>query len=258
MSPTLITHIAALAGGGALGSFLSLASQRFTPALSPAQWFALLCFPGSHCNHCQQRLLWRDALPLVSWPGLKGRCRFCHRAFGAESFVIEWLFAILCLLVLQSFDHSAEAIFIITASGLLLIVAAIDRRHFCIPDPLNYLLLWSGLFHATVRNRNNGDMGCCGGLLCVVAARLELSADAGVRGIRLWRYQALRSVRCLLWLAGITLDCVGCHRYGADVDRDAATAGFYSGGQPAAVWPIPGHCGLGSDSTADPIHSCLI
>lgn len=72
MSPTLITHIAALAGGGALGSFLSLTSQRFTPALSPAQWFALLCFPGSHCNHCQQRLLWRDALPLVSWPGLKG------------------------------------------------------------------------------------------------------------------------------------------------------------------------------------------
>jgi len=150
MSPTLITHIAALAGGGALGSFLSLASQRFTPALSPAQGFALLCFPGSHCNHCQQRLLWRDALPLVSWPGLKGRCRFCHRAFGAESFVIEWLFALLCLLVLQSFDHSAEAIFIITASGLLLIVAAIDRRHFCIPDPLNYLLLWSGLFHATL------------------------------------------------------------------------------------------------------------
>ena len=150
MSPTLITHIAALAGGGALGSFLSLTSQRFTPALSPAQWFALLCFPGSHCNHCQQRLLWRDALPLVSWPGLKGRCRFCHRAFGAESVVIEWLFALLCLLVLQSFDHSAEAVFIITASGLLLLVAAIDRRHFCIPDPLNYLLLWSGLFHATL------------------------------------------------------------------------------------------------------------
>ena len=137
MSPTLITHIAALAGGGALGSFLSLTSQRFTPALSPAQWFALLCFPGSHCNHCQQRLLWRDALPLVSWPGLKGRCRFCHRAFGAESVVIEWLFALLCLLVLQSFDHSAEAVVIITASGLLLLVAAIDRRHFCIPDPLN-------------------------------------------------------------------------------------------------------------------------
>ncbi len=35
MSPTLITHIAALAGGGALGSFLSLTSQRFTPPSHP-------------------------------------------------------------------------------------------------------------------------------------------------------------------------------------------------------------------------------
>lgn len=149
MSPTLITHCCTRRRR-CIGK-LSFADQpALHPALSPAQWFALLCFPGSHCNHCQQRLLWRDALPLVSWPGLKGRCRFCHRAFGAESVVIEWLFALLCLLVLQSFDHSAEAIFIITASGLLLLVAAIDRRHFCIPDPLNYLLLWSGLFHATL------------------------------------------------------------------------------------------------------------
>lgn len=150
MSLTLITQIAALAGGGALGSFLSLACARFSPTLSPAQWFAVLCFPGSQCSHCQQRLRWRDTLPLVNWLCLKGRCRFCHHPFGADSFITEWLFAMLCLLVLQSFTRPADAMFILTASSLLLMVAAIDRRYFCIPDLLSYLLLWLGLIHATM------------------------------------------------------------------------------------------------------------
>lgn len=150
MSLDLITQIAVLACGSALGSFLALACARFSPALSPAQWFASLCVPGSQCDHCQQRLLWRDVLPLVSWAGLKGRCRSCHHPFSADSFVAEWLAAMLCLLVLQSFTDIAEAIFIITASSLLFLVAAIDRHHFCIPDPLSYLLLWLGLLHASV------------------------------------------------------------------------------------------------------------
>ena len=150
MSMPFITQIAVLAGGGALGSFLSLACARFSPALPPDQWFASLCFPGSRCTHCQQRLLWRDKLPLVSWPVLKGRCRFCNQLFSESSFVMECLTAMLCLLVLQSFTHSADAIFIIAASGLLLLVAAIDCRHYCIPDPLSYLLLWLGLLHASL------------------------------------------------------------------------------------------------------------
>jgi len=147
---SLFTQFTALAGGGALGSFLSLACVRFSPALSPAQWFVALCFPGSRCDCCQQRLLWHDALPLISWPRLKGRCRYCHHSFGAESFITEWLVAMLCLLVLHSFDSPADAIFVLTASSLLLLIAVIDRQHFCIPDPLSYLLIWLGLLHASV------------------------------------------------------------------------------------------------------------
>lgn len=150
MSLPFITQIAVLAGGGALGSFLSLACARFSPALPADQWFTSLCFPGSRCTHCQQHLLWRDKLPLVSWPVLKGRCRFCNQSFSEASFVMECLTAMLCLLVFQSFTHFADAIFIIAASGMLLLVAAIDCRYYCIPDPLSYLLLWMGLLHASL------------------------------------------------------------------------------------------------------------
>lgn len=146
----VFTYIAALTGGGALGSFLSLASSRFAPALSPAQWFYSLCFPASHTLCCQKRLRWRDTLPLWSWPALKGRCRFCHHPFSADSFLAEWLFALLCLLLLQSVDNLSDRLYLIAAASLLFLLAAIDRRHFCLPDPLNYLLLWLGLLHATL------------------------------------------------------------------------------------------------------------
>ncbi|MGK3144539.1 prepilin peptidase [Pantoea sp. C2G6] len=149
MLPDLMTSIATLAGGAATGSFLSLACQRFTPSASPAAWFRALCFPASGCDHCQRRLRWRDTLPLISWPRLKGRCRFCHHAFSAHSFICEALMALLCLLVLHSFTSLAAALYVVAASSLLLVVAAIDRQHLCIPDPLNYLLLWLGLTYAT-------------------------------------------------------------------------------------------------------------
>ena len=163
MSPTLITHIAALAGGGALGSFLSLTSQRFTPALSPAQWFALLCFPGSHCNHCQQRLLWRDALPLVSWPGLKGRCRFCHRAFGAA--VLTTLRKLFLLLLRPASCCSWLPSIVATSVYLTRSIICCSGPDYSMPrcpEPKQrrYGVLW----RATVRcGCSPGAIGRCGG-----------------------------------------------------------------------------------------------
>jgi len=151
----LINDFLVLAAGSALGSFLSLACLRFSPAYSPSQWFSALCSPGSACDHCQRRLLWRDTVPLISWAGLKGLCRFCHHPYGPHSVICEALIALLCLLVLHTFNHAATALYIIAASSLLLTIAVIDRRHFCIPDPLNYLLLWLGLVHATLRGTEN-------------------------------------------------------------------------------------------------------
>jgi len=153
MVPAVITYLAAFAGGGALGSFLSLACTRFSPALSPTQWFATLCFPASRSDCCQKRLLWRDTLPLVSWPALRGRCRVCQQPFDAGSFLTEWLFALLCLLVMQSVDSFSDRVYLIATASLLFLLAVIDRRTYCLPDPLNYLLLWLGLLHATQTGR---------------------------------------------------------------------------------------------------------
>ncbi|WP_244175139.1 prepilin peptidase [Pantoea conspicua] len=134
--------------GSALGSFIALASHRYSPTLSPARWFGALCSPGSQCDCCHHRLLWRDNLPLISWPALKGKCRYCRQPFSRCSLMTEGLIALLCLLVVNTFDRITDCLFIIASSCLLLLLAAIDRRHLCLPDPLNYMLLWLGLTHA--------------------------------------------------------------------------------------------------------------
>lgn len=179
MSSSLIVQFATLAGGGALGSFLSLACSRFTPALSPAQWFTTLCSPASHCPHCRQRLPGYDTMPLVSWLALKGRCRFCSHSFSAESFITEWLVAILSLLVLLSVDDLANALFILAASSVLMMVTLIDRRYFCIPDPLNYLLLWLGLLHATMTGTETSSI-------------LGALSGYGILWLLAWSYRQIR------------------------------------------------------------------
>ena len=150
MSYRVTLSLITLILGSALGSFIALAYQRYSPALSPAQWFTSLCFPASHCEQCQRRLWWRDRLPLISWPALRGRCRFCRQLFTPHSLFIEILTALLCLLALNTFDQLTDSLFIIAGSCLLLLLAAIDRRHLSLPDPLNYLLLWLGLTHALI------------------------------------------------------------------------------------------------------------
>lgn len=36
----------------------------------------------SRCLHCGHQLAWYDLLPLASWLGLKGKCRYCHKKIG--------------------------------------------------------------------------------------------------------------------------------------------------------------------------------
>jgi leader peptidase (prepilin peptidase)/N-methyltransferase len=43
----------------------------------------------SKCLHCGHRLKWYDLLPLFSWIGTGGKCRYCHEKIGRFEPVIE-------------------------------------------------------------------------------------------------------------------------------------------------------------------------
>lgn len=142
----LIILFTVTALGAALGSFLALACQRYHPAVSPTDWFAALWTPPSQCLHCLAPVLWRDRIPLISWLCLQGRCRSCHQTIGFLPLLLELLGALLFLIVMVLFRESLiVAAFMLTASCLLLLLAAIDQREFLLPDVLTGALLWLGL-----------------------------------------------------------------------------------------------------------------
>ena len=43
----------------------------------------------SMCPHCKHELAARDLIPVLSWLGLKGKCRYCHKAISAQYPLVE-------------------------------------------------------------------------------------------------------------------------------------------------------------------------
>jgi prepilin signal peptidase PulO-like enzyme (type II secretory pathway) len=43
----------------------------------------------SVCPHCKHQLAWYDLVPLLSYIGLKGKCRYCHKPIGAQYPLVE-------------------------------------------------------------------------------------------------------------------------------------------------------------------------
>lgn len=68
--------------GASIGSFFCLVEGRINAKQS-------IVFPRSHCDKCQHILTPLDLIPSVSYPLLKGRCRYCHERYPSNSFQIE-------------------------------------------------------------------------------------------------------------------------------------------------------------------------
>jgi len=89
----------------------------------------------SACDACGAELRWFELVPLVSFLGQGGRCRRCGSPIAAQHFVIELLCAIVGGLALWRYpgiEGSMGAAF----GWLLVALAALDLRHFWLPDRL--------------------------------------------------------------------------------------------------------------------------
>ena len=143
-----------------IGSFLNVVIYRYNTQKS---------FGGrSACMSCQNKLYWYELMPLISFLGLKGRCRSCKTKISIQYPLVELatglIFALL-FLKLSAQDGSAyggqniynffNLAFIATYAyystmfSLLIIIAAYDLRHKIIPDALSLvfgILAFLGLF----------------------------------------------------------------------------------------------------------------
>ncbi|MCD6056188.1 MAG: type prepilin-like protein leader peptide-processing enzyme [Gammaproteobacteria bacterium] len=116
-------------------------SEDTTPAVPPFN----LCFPRSHCTHCQHSLPWWCNIPLVSFLILRGRCHFCRQPISWRYILIEGLSALLPIIVISQLGFHWSGLMGILLTWFLVVMTFIDLDHQLLPDNLTLPLIWIGL-----------------------------------------------------------------------------------------------------------------
>jgi leader peptidase (prepilin peptidase)/N-methyltransferase len=125
--------------GLVIGSFLNVCVYRLPRGES-------IVFTPSHCPTCGSRLGARDLVPLLSYLGLKGRCRFCGAPISARYPLIELATGLLFAAVYAHTGLTAllpKQLFLV---AVLIMVTFIDLKYMIIPDRIIVFSLAGGIF----------------------------------------------------------------------------------------------------------------
>jgi leader peptidase (prepilin peptidase) / N-methyltransferase len=136
----VLETVAVLLAAPFVGSFLGVVFDRL-PAGRP------MALGRSRCDACDATLGAKDLVPIASWLWQRGRCAYCRAELGTFYPIIE--LAALAVAVSAAFVLSGWLLLVSCALGwTLLTLAAIDQRHFLLPDVLTLPLIPAGLLVA--------------------------------------------------------------------------------------------------------------
>lgn len=113
--------------GAIFGSFFYVVGTRLPENKS-------LITPRSHCTHCNHSLNALDLIPVLSFIGLRGKCRYCHQKLSINYLVYEILTGVLFLISYLKFGISYEFFIMIVISSLLVLIFITDFKYMIILD----------------------------------------------------------------------------------------------------------------------------
>lgn len=117
--------------GLVVGSFLNVCIDRIPRGES-------LVFPPSHCDICEHALSWLDLVPVLSYLGLSGKCRYCGEPISWRLPVVELATgALFAGLALQLGFNPRLAAAIMYVS-IFLVILVVDLEQQIIPNRLIY------------------------------------------------------------------------------------------------------------------------
>jgi len=159
-SPAFFIAVSALLGL-LVGSFLNVVIHRL-PKMMEAEWqlnclsldgqppseppkkFNLLT-PRSRCPHCGHAITAIENIPLISYLGLRGKCRACKAPIGLRYPAVELLTGILTALVSWKLGYGGMTVFAWLFVFSLIALTFIDLDTQLLPDDITLPLLWLGL-----------------------------------------------------------------------------------------------------------------
>lgn len=165
-----------IVGGAIAGSVANAIIYRIPRKLS---WFS----GRSICPHCEHPLAWYDLVPLVSFLGLRGRCRCCGKNIGWRYFGVELVMA-----AGFAYFHSplmAAMVF------FTIVIAAMDWETQLVSDWL--VVIWAGIALLVGTSLMSGVIGAVvavvliGGIWAISRGRAMGSGDVEIAAvIGLW------------------------------------------------------------------------
>ncbi|VEG12658.1 prepilin peptidase [Moraxella cuniculi] len=159
-TPTWVWLLTACVGAVA-GSFIGMVAHRL-PMLMMRQWRAdvaeflsqmpldgTLITPIStalttdnppptaiHCPHCRASLAIYDAIPIISYLWLQGKCRQCRHAISPQYLAIESISIVLTLMVVAVLGVGIHAVLALIFVWIGIALSAIDYQTKLLPDRL--------------------------------------------------------------------------------------------------------------------------
>lgn len=137
--------------GTIIGSFLNVCIYRIPKKES-------INYPGSHCMSCGHNLKPLDLMPVLSYIGLKGRCRYCHSKVSIQYPLIEIINGILYMLIYHYFGIGITSVAYGILFSTLLTIALIDYETMRIPNPLIIFGIAVGVIYLMVQALYMKDM----------------------------------------------------------------------------------------------------
>ena len=113
--------------GTIMGSFFHVVATRLSNDES-------IIFPGSHCPRCNHFLKWYENIPIISYLGLRGRCKKCHSQIPLSYLVSEVITGLLFSVCYHSFDLTIDLLIALIFISSLIIVIISDIEYMIILD----------------------------------------------------------------------------------------------------------------------------
>lgn len=122
-----------------IGSFLNVCIYRIPKEES-------IVYPPSHCGKCNQKLNWKDLIPIVSYIILKGKCRYCGEKVSYRYMVVEAFTGLMFLIIYMKYGLTFTFIKYFIAVCFMIVIGLIDFDTMDVYSKTTY----SGIFVAMV------------------------------------------------------------------------------------------------------------
>ncbi|MFQ5470504.1 MAG: prepilin peptidase [Gammaproteobacteria bacterium] len=104
-----------------------------------------LAYPRSSCPQCGHQITAIENIPVISYMLLKGKCSGCGTRISCRYPIIEFVTAVMSLLVAFHFGFTIQAMGALFLTWALIALTVIDFDHQLLPDSITLPYLWVGL-----------------------------------------------------------------------------------------------------------------